>query len=189
MGYKTIQIKRNELNERVEVFDKLVGAAKSISVQMEKITKQQQQMKTVLAGVSAEMDKLDTKGIKEFDDYKKSLIAITNGGPMRPLPSLPLERVVNQMRKSVDAEYWAWVDKLAANTPAQIQPGMVFINKKMGWTFEIKSVAQQSKNPNLKGDEATFYDVVRHDTTGKPYETSISKADLSPRKGVKFVKT
>jgi hypothetical protein len=190
MGYKTIQAKRNELSKRVDVFDKLVGAAKSISVQMEKITKQEEQMKAVLAKVSAEMDKLDTKGIKEFDDYKKSLIGIANGGQMRLLPSAPLEHVVMQMRKNVDTEYWAWVEKQAANTPAQIQPGMVFVDKKMGWTYEIKSAGKAATNANLKGDAAIFYDVVRHDErTGQTIDSSISKAALSPREGVKFVKT
>ena len=199
MGYKTIEAKRTELKGKIAVYEKLVATAKSISVQMDKIDhhleqvhKEQQQMVTVLGKVAGEMDKLDTKDVEEFEDYRKALVEVTQqGGWAHPLPTAPMAAAVSKMEKRVWAEYWAWIEKLTANIPAEIKPGMVFVDKKNGCTYEIKSAGKKAPNANLQGDAAIFYDAVRYDENGggRQQQTSVSKLDLSPRNNVKYVRT
>lgn len=195
MGYETIQRHRRQLDDKMASYEKLLGAAKAISTQMDKILqhvqqleKEQAQMVAVLDKVAADMDKLDTKGIKEFEDYHKSLVAISQGGNWRPLPTKPLDAVISKMRADIANEQWAWIDKLTANAPAEIKPGMVFANKQMGWIYEIKSGPTKAQNTNLRGDDGIFFQFVRYDKDDKKYEGSISKSDLSPKKGIKFIR-
>ncbi|HKC29749.1 MAG TPA: hypothetical protein VKB75_17165 [Jatrophihabitans sp.] len=196
MGYQTIQAHRKELNEKIKVFEALVASAKSVTGQMAKIAEAQKKVEaeaekiyTVLQKMATEMEKLDTKGVKEFEEFRQSLVALGSGNSrsMRPLPTKSIEVAVSRMRGEVEKEQRAWIEKLAANMPAELKPGMVLIDKTIGNEYEIKSGPQTSKNPNLSGDAAIFYDVICY-RNGSKSEFPMTKADLK-KNGMKFVRS
>lgn len=196
MGYQTIQAHRKELNEKIKVFEALVASARSLTGQMAKIAEAHKKVEAesmkiwdVLQKMAKDMEKLETKGVKEFEDFRQSLVALGNGGSgsMRPLPTKPIEVAVSRMRTEVEKEQRAWVEKLAANMPAELKPGMVLIDKTIGNEYEIKAGPYAATNTNLHGDAAIIYDIICY-RDGKKSEFPLSKAELK-RQGMKFVRS
>lgn len=194
MGYQTIVAHRKQLAEKIKVYEALVASARSVTGQMAKIADAQKKLEAesmkiwdVVNKMAADMSKLDTKGVKEFEDFRQSLVGLASSGSMRPLPTKPLEMVVGKMRGEVEKEHRDWIEKLAANMPADLKPGMVLIDKTIGNEYEIKAGPKKATNVNLKGDDAIYYDIICH-RQGKTSEYPLTKAELK-RQGMKFVKS
>ncbi len=141
--------------------------------------------------LSPAVEKIETHGIKEFEHYKKSLLAVCNNESFidRPLPTKPLEKYVTQARKEADEMHKAWIDKQTIKMPKAIKKGMTFKDYKLNRIYEAVSGETKSKNPNLKGDAAVFVDCkwtdLKSGSTGGGY--SVSRADLSAANHVKFL--
>jgi hypothetical protein len=157
MGLKKIAELRKEYWKQAEALSEFTKAAKQFSDTHAKIAAAYAQVEKLRDANKTKIEALDTLGIKEFEDYKKSLIAVYGGWGNRPLPLKPLEDVIAKKKKEVDDAVRERVAKLAASFPSQIKPGMVFRFDPTGVLWEIKSGPEESKNPNLKGDAKIFY--------------------------------
>ncbi len=183
MGLKKIQALRQEMWKKADSLNQFKEAVAELAAAHEKIAKAYANLEKLRADGAAKVERIPTHGVKEFDDYKKSLIAVYQGWGNRPLPTKPLDAVVERERKAVDEAVKARVDKLAASFPSQVKKGMVFKMSATGKLYEISGDEQKSKNPNLKGEAAIFWDTI--DEKGAR-AFPISLADL--KKSYKFIK-
>src|SRR5262245_57586126 len=129
MGYKTILAHRKQLAEKIAVYEALVASAKSVSGQMakleeahKKVTAETERLAPVLTKMADDMSKLDTKDVKEFEDFRKSLLATVSGGSLRPLPTKPLEARVAYMYADFAAEELAVYQALVASAKSVSGP-------------------------------------------------------------------
>lgn len=196
MGYETIQKHRKELGEKIKTFEALVAAAKPLTERIQKIAAAQKQIEEQWSNVSAltdklakDIEKIDTKGVKEFEDFHKSLVEISKNNSLmaRPLPTRPMEAALAKMRKDIELEQRKWIERLAANMPSELKPGMVLIDKTIGNEYVIKSGPEKAQNSNLTGDASIFYRIICH-RQGKQSEFDLSLKDLK-RQGMKFVRS
>jgi hypothetical protein len=183
MGLKAIKAMRDELWKKSEALGKFKDAASSFNEAHAKIAAAYDNVEKIRKENLAKVEGLDTLGIKEFEDYKKSLVAVYVGFSNRPLPTKPLEDVIKRQSDALEQAVKERVAKLAASFPAEVKPGMVFRFEPTGALWEIKSGPTKSSNPNLKGDAALWYDQVSD--TGSKFP--INLADL--KKSCKYIKT
>ena len=194
MGYEKIAKHRKELKEKIKTFEALAAAAKPLNERLQKIAAARKQLdeqydKThdVVQKLAKDIEKIDTKGVKEFEDFLKSLQAILRSNvDGRPLPTKPMEEALARMRKDVEVEHRKWIEKLASNMPKELKPGMVLIDKAIGSEYEIKGPATVPGAPP-GGDAGTFYTVICH-RDGKQTEMKMSVQELK-RNGMKFVRS
>lgn len=159
MGYKKIEEKRKELRQKQEVKYAFRDAVGRINEGLANIQKAISDVEHTKQELGRTIAGLDTGGIKEFEDYKKSLLAICNGWGVRPLPLAPVEKVCRDAEAELRAMIAAWTDKLAAAFPKEVKPGMTFKNQSLDRIYEVLSPPEQAANANLKGDNAIFFKV------------------------------
>ena len=186
MGYKKIQEKRKELAARQEILFKFQKAAEEINSRLAKVAQAMKQLEASKQEVASGISSLNTGGIPEFDTYKKSLLGIAQGGTPRPLPMDPVEKVVKGAADQLRAMVREYEDKLAATCPKDIKPGMTFKDPPTGRIYEVRSPPEKAQNPNLRGDDAIWFDGVwfTDGTAG-----SNSPVKLSALKKMKYLKT
>jgi hypothetical protein len=186
VGYKKIQEKRKEFSAKQDVLIKFRKAAEEINGKLAKVAQALKQLETSKQEVAAGISALNTGGVPEFEAYKKNLLGIAQGGTPRPLPMDPVEKVVDGAETQLRVMIREYEDKLAAACPKDIKPGMTFKDPATGRVFEVRSLPEQSKNPNLKGDDAIWFDGVWF-TDGNAGSNSPTK--LSSLKKYKYLKT
>jgi hypothetical protein len=172
MGLKKIAEMRKELQKQADALRAFTSAAGQFIETHAKIAAAYEQVEKLRQTNLSKVNTLDTLGIKEFEDYKKSLVAVYSGWGNRPLPVKPLEAVVERQRKAVDDAVHERVAKLAASFPSQVKPGMLFRFEATKLLWEITSDAQEATNPNLKGDDRTWFKYV--DEKGNQSNASLS---------------
>lgn len=191
MGLKTIAALREELEKKAKALEAFELAAKTfvethakIQESHDNVQKAYENVEKLRTANHGKVMALDTLGIKEFEDYKKSLVQVySHWGPERPLPLKPLRDVVMKQQAAVNEAVKARVEKLAAAFPKEIKKGMVFKFEPTGVLWEITSEATESKNINLKGDAKIWYDYLADNGT----KNSVNVETL--KKSCKFIKT
>lgn len=158
MGLKKIAELRKLLDAKQEMFKEFRRAADEFNKTYAKIAAAFEGVEKLRSENLARIERLETHNIKEFDDYRKALVAVYAGWGNRPLPLKPLEVVIEKQRDALEAEKKKLVDKLIAAMPAEVKPGMVFKLLRSGELCEITSAKAESTNVNLKGDERLWYD-------------------------------
>ena len=182
MGLKKIAELRRDLNAKADALAKFKAAADLFVETHAKIKQAYDNVVKLRVENLAKVERLDTLGIKEFEAYKTSLVAVYSGWNDRPLPTKPLEAVVDSQRKAVDAAVNERIAKLAASFPKEVKAGMVFRFTPTGRLIEIVGQPKESKNPNLKGDDKTFWDTTE---VGGSAGTPVSLGDL--KKSYKYI--
>lgn len=172
----------------------------AISAQLKKIHEAAAKQRAAIEGLYAKKQKLvpivqkiETHGIKEFESYKKSLLAICKSESYqdRPLPIAPLRKHVSEARKESSDLLKAWMEKQTAKMPKVIKKGMTFRDYRLDRVYEAVSGEKKSTNPNLSGEGAIFVDCKWTDLkTGKAGGGALpmSREQLSPKNKVKFLK-
>ena len=183
MGLKKIAEMRAELRKKTDVLDQFMRLAKQYNETYAKIAASYEGLEKLRTENLAKVVALNTMGIKEFEDYKKSLVFVFAGMGSRPLPTKPLEDVVNLQHDAVDAEVKERIAKLAASMPAEVKPGMVFRFDPSGVLWEITSGPEKSKNVNLHGDDQIWYKY--NAENGGSLSTNLTTL----KKNCKFIKT
>ncbi len=159
MGLKKIAEMRKELWAKAEALEKFEALAKEFNDTYAKIQKSYEALDKLREDQRKKIVNVQTHGVKEFEDYKRSLYAIYQNYGNRPLPTDPLRAVVAAQKKKVDEAIAERVAKLAASFPSEVKKGMVFKMDASGKLLEITSDAKESTNANLKGDAKTYYEV------------------------------
>ncbi len=155
MGLKKIAELRKELNQQAAALSAFTKAAGEFVATYAKIAAAYAEVEALRENKKKAAYELKTLGIKEFEEYRKSLIAVFEGWGNRPLPLKPLEDVVARKKKEVDDAVQARVAKMAASFPAEVKPGMLFRFEPTKVLWEIKSGPFESKNENMKGKAET----------------------------------
>jgi len=188
MGYKKIQEKRAELSKKIDVWETFLQAAREINRGLAEIEQATQKLTATKDKLGKTIAVLNTLGVKEFDDFKKSLLAVCVASGTRPLPLKPVEQVVNDARAGLDKELDAWTEKLAAAFPSEIKVGMTFKDRKLGRIYEVVGDRELATNANLTGDDAIWYKCKMFEGEKQLGTQSLSRSRLSPKHGVKFIK-
>jgi hypothetical protein len=197
MGLKTIEAKRAEFNKMRKSMNDFIDAAEALRSSTEKYQKLGEEAMKALENHFAqknkllpEVKKLETFGVKAFEDYKKSLIAICENRSFedRPLPTTPLQRALMQAQEDLDKELQAWIDKQPASMPKEIKKGMTFKDGHLNRIWEVISDPYPAKNARLQGDDAIIVTAKWSEPeTGKSGQTEVSKTFLTTGK-MKFLK-
>ncbi|MDQ2839944.1 MAG: hypothetical protein M3Y72_02665 [Acidobacteriota bacterium] len=188
MGYKTIEAKRKEYQAKVEVCKTFVDASKQINDSLASLEKSMKQMRQMRDDLQKKVSGLDTAGVKEFEDFKKDLLSSCKSETVKPLPTGAIEKALDTAKKEIDDLVDAWVDKLAGSFPKELKPGMTLKDCKLKRLYEVTGGPEKSNNENLKGDAAIWFKV-KIIADGKQTDTSMSLAQLSPKNGIKYIKT
>ena len=158
MGLKKIAELRKVLDAKQKTFEEFRRAADEFNKAYVKIAAAYDGVAKLRSENLARIERLETHNIKEFEDYRKALVAVYEGWGNRPLPLKPLEVVIEKQKEALEAEKQKLVDKLVATMPAEVKPGMVFKLLRSGELCEITSDKSEATNVNLKGDERLWYD-------------------------------
>jgi hypothetical protein len=184
MGYQKIQAKRKEIYAKHQVMLAFSHAAKGVNEALAKIQKAQANLEQTKQKMAADVGKLSTGGVAEFEVYKKSLLGMAQStGLVRPLPLAPVEMVVLKAQTELAKMVRAYEEKLIAAMPKEIKPGMTFKDQTTGNILEVTTPAQKSPNINLSGDAAIFFKVKIFKPDGTAAgEMSRSLSDLKKNK-------
>lgn len=182
MGYKTIQQKRAELQDKQKIKYAFRDSIEELNKGLADIEKAINNLGATRMAIEKRISALDTGGVKEFEDYKKSLIAVAQGWGARSLPMTPVDKVISEASKELSTMISAYEDKLAAAFPREVKPGMTFKHAPLKRIYEIKTGPTQATNINLKGDNAIWFKV-HFWTEGKDGgEVDINLTDLKKMK-------
>jgi hypothetical protein len=185
MGMKAINAKREELTKTWRVKQAFVDSAQELKAELAKVEKGLRELDAIRARIQKDISGLETFGIKEFVDYKASLMAISNGSSehfaqltkmyTRPLPIAPLNAVVQGMEAEVRKMLDGWIEKHTATFPKELKVGMT-LKGQSGELVEIlkvdSSVGRCDVKINYKGNQKT--------------ENKIMAA-LTPKYGYKYI--
>lgn len=152
-----LQSKPEELKAQEQAYFRFCEAAQAINEAVAKTAQAHRAVAETLNQIRERVERLDTFGIKEFEDYKRSLLGMAGGGTLRPLPLEPvykaISRVESEHLKMVN-EYYA---KLSASCPSEVKPGMVFKRSSDQVFVEITKGPFKPHNADLKGDKAICF--------------------------------
>ena len=197
MGMKKIAEKEAELrkkNQALETFLKTAATLQEALTKVQKLGEDAEKAYTAMYDKKKQMtpviEKLDTHGIKEFEQYKAHLLAVATNKAFqdRLLPTAPLQKVVDTARSEVRTMLNEWLEKQASSMPKEWKKGMSFRDYDLDRVYELISDVEQAKNVNLKGDDALWFNTKFTDLkTGKEGTVNVSKGSLLKRK-LKFLK-
>lgn len=199
MGMKKVLAKQQELRDREtslrEILEVIEGLAKQVQEIDEAGRKYQKLMEDMFQNrgkLLPKVEKIKTHDVKEFEHYKTHLKSICEGTTFsaRTLPTAPLKKVVDELRKESSNLLNEWIKKHEATMPKELKKGMTFHDYSLNRIYECTSDEKKSTNINLKGDEARYADTTYTDlATGKQGGGyPMSYAALSPKAKVKFLK-
>jgi hypothetical protein len=197
MGMKAIEAKRAELEKREDAMKVFVAAAGKLQEALSKVQKLGEDAHDAYVAMYDKkrdllpaMTKLDTLGIKEFEQYKEHMVSICKNEAFkdRLFPFAPIQKVVTDARKETDKLMNDWLEKQAAAMPKVFKKGMTFRDYTQNRVFELTSDEEKAENDRLRGDDAIFVKtIVEYLATGKKSPLTISKGDLLKSK-LKFLK-
>jgi len=131
MGMKAINAKRDEMTAKWKVREAFVKAAEDMKRELAKVEKGLRELDAIRAPIDKDVCGLDTFGVKEFIDYKASLVAISHGSSehfvqltkmyTRPLPAAPLDAVLKGMEGEVRKMMDEWIEKHTATFPKELK--------------------------------------------------------------------
>lgn len=180
MGYAKIQAKRKELEEKVEVKCAFKDAAEKLNEVARIIEKAKQEVTQRISG-------LKTGGISELDAYKENLELFVHKLEAARAPSLqPIVKLVYEAEEELNKMVRAYEDKLAANCPKDVKPGMTFKDPSQQRIFEVKTGPTKATNINLRGDSALWFEVDIFKDGVKSGSVDLNSADL---KKMKYLRT
>jgi len=184
MGYRKLQARRNELDQKQAVYEQFVKVVTGFNSRLGELQKAAGNLERLKKDTAKAVQGLNPGGVKEFEALQKEMIEMCGSIDPKPVSTASAEKFVKDSKANIDREMDAWLDKLAGSYPANIAPGMSFKNYVSKRILSIESGPEKAKNETLEGDAAVFFKVKFMDGAS----TSLSKADLSPKKGWKFVK-
>lgn len=181
MGYKKIQEKRNELYIKSRAKNQFLDAAESMVDAYKEIGR-------IKSSLQQKIGSMNTAGVPEFEAYKKTVLAsIQKMEVLLPPPLDAIHKVVDDAQKEVNRMVQEYEDKLAAACPKEIKVGMTFKDKGLRRVYQITAPGEQSKNPNLKGDDAIWFKA--HYWKDDGADGSDSQLKLSDLKKMKYLNT
>lgn len=177
-----------ELNAKLQTYYGFYEAAQKINEAVAKTADAHAAVGQTMEKIRQRIEGLNTFGIKEFEDYRKSLLGIVAGGAnhLRPLPMDPVYRAMGRVESEHMRMVKDYYGKLAASCPTDVKPGMVFQRSGEQVFVEITKGPFQPQNANLKGDKATCFQcrVWKDGKAGAAIDL-----DLAALKGMKYLNT
>ena len=185
MGYQKIQQKQNELDGKRKGCQQFFTVASGFNSRLAEIQRAATDLQKFKKDTAKAIQSLSPGGVKEFEDLQKAMMAACMSDDPAPISTSAAEKFLKDSQNAMDREMDDWINKLASNMPAKIEVGMTFKNYISKRLIVITGGPTQSQNRNLSGDAALWYSAKMADDNKA---LSLSKADLSPKKGWKFVK-
>lgn len=180
------QSKPGETSAEGQAYDRFYKAAQDINKAVAKTAQAFAAVGEAKEKIRQRIEGLNTFGIKEFEDYKKSLLGIVAGGTPRPLPMDPVNKAIARVESEHVRMVREYYEKLAAGCPNDVKPGMVFKRPGDDTFVEITKGPFKPQNTDLKGDHAICFNgrIWKDEKAGA--EISYDLADL---KQMKYLKT
>jgi hypothetical protein len=126
MDIKTIITRFAEVEKQEELFENLGTVMKKIEAECEEMAAERAKFAKEQGKLLDEISRLDTFGVKAFEDYKQHVLnQIQHGGTLRQLPMAPLEKAIEAQTVEVDEEFQDWLKKKSGPLPAKLKPGMI----------------------------------------------------------------
>ncbi len=213
MGWKKIQAKLRADQEEIhralgkfqddamDINKHILLAQKIADEALEQISKISErsadEAEKVMEAVKTSASRLETQGIVELEHVKRTLLLSIRLRAPFPKPvdlrevSALYQNWSREAAKRMEDEQNAYIDKLAASWPAAITAGMTFKNRN-GTLAEVRSGPHLI--PGSPGDHGVSYELEMYGTVeafqqGHAERIHLTKAQLNPRQGWKYVHT
>lgn len=186
MRWAEIQRKRAELEKKIKALETFRDGSKQVNDDLAALEQATLKLAATREAVGKKVAALDTCGVKEFENYKKSLSVICDGWNVKALPLMPVERVITDAKKDIDKDMDVWIDRLVAAFPKKLDVGMTLKDYKLNRLYQIVGI-EPSKNVNHTGDAASFYKCLVIEGGKQTGSRLINGADLSPKNGIKYI--
>lgn len=194
MSLKKVQAKRDELTKKQEALASFVAIATKMTEALERIKKAEdeaskahQDLHAKRLAMSTFAEKIETHGIKEFEQIKASMVAFCGGGAhqLRLLPLAPAKKVVDAAKKEHAEMLSAWFKKQAASVPKLLKKGMTFHDYTKDRIYEMLADEEPIAEADLKTGQRngstrlkTKYEELK---TGKIQIEELMKEDFTTR--------
>ena len=135
MTIEKIEAKRKELEKKQDTLKAMIDLAEKLHQAIDRLQKSEAELTKAINDLYEKksklqplVEKIETSGIKEFEQIKANMLAICSGRAMkdRLLPLDPAKRVVEAYRKEFFGEMDAWLRSLKAAMPKVFKRGMAF---------------------------------------------------------------